>query len=50
MTAIAEHTGELLSMASSALYLRDNIAIADYRSSLKRDVRLLWESKGTLSV
>jgi carbonic anhydrase len=31
----------------SALYLRDNIAIADYRSSLQQDVRLLRESKGT---
>jgi hypothetical protein len=31
----------------SALYLRDNIAIADNRSSLKRDVCLLRESKGT---
>jgi len=31
----------------SALYDRDNIAIADYESSLKRDTRLLRESKGT---
>ena len=31
----------------SALYPRENIAIADYRSSLERDVRLLRESKGT---
>lgn len=31
----------------SALYDRGNIAIADYSSSLKRDVRLIRESKGT---
>ena len=31
----------------SALYPRENISIADYRSSLERDVRLLRESKGT---
>src|SRR5215470_14578417 len=31
----------------SALYGRDNIAIADHRSSLEKDVRLLRESKGT---
>jgi len=31
----------------SALYHRDNIAIADYQSSLQHDVRLLRESKGT---
>jgi len=31
----------------SELYRRDHIAIADYRSSLERDVRLLRESKGT---
>ena len=31
----------------SALYIRENIAITDYRSSLARDVRLLRESKGT---
>jgi carbonic anhydrase len=31
----------------SALYDRGNIAIADYESSLKRDTRLLRESKGT---
>jgi carbonic anhydrase len=31
----------------SALYDRGNIAIADYESSLRRDVRLLRESKGT---
>jgi carbonic anhydrase len=31
----------------SALYDRSNIAIADYESSLKRDTRLLRESKGT---
>jgi carbonic anhydrase len=31
----------------SSLYLRDNIAIPDYRSSLTRDVRLIRESKGT---
>src|SRR5499433_3739470 len=31
----------------SSLYPHDNIAIADYRSSLERDVRLLRESKGT---
>jgi carbonic anhydrase len=31
----------------SALYLRSSIAIEDYRSSLRRDVRLLRESKGT---
>jgi carbonic anhydrase len=31
----------------SALYERENIAIADYESSLKRDTRLFRESKGT---
>jgi carbonic anhydrase len=31
----------------SRLYDRENIAIADYESSLKRDTRLLRESKGT---
>jgi carbonic anhydrase len=31
----------------SALYDRGNIAIADYESSLRRDTRLLRESKGT---
>src|SRR5215475_4076549 len=31
----------------SALYDRHNIAIPDYESSLKRDTRLLRESKGT---
>jgi carbonic anhydrase len=31
----------------SALYDRNNIAIADFDSSLKRDIRLLRESKGT---
>ena len=31
----------------SGLYDRRNIAIADYESSLKRDTRLLRESKGT---
>ena len=31
----------------SALYIRDHIAITDYRSSLERDVLLLRESKGT---
>jgi len=31
----------------SVLYDRDNIAITDYESSLKRDTRLLRESKGT---
>jgi len=31
----------------SALYHRDNIAIADYQSSLQHDVRLLRESKGS---
>src|SRR5262249_23417172 len=31
----------------SALYDRDNVAIADYESSLRRDTRLLRESKGT---
>src|SRR5262245_9205392 len=31
----------------SALYHRENIAIADYESSLRRDTRLLRESKGT---
>lgn len=31
----------------SGLYERCNIAIADYESSLKRDTRLLRESKGT---
>jgi carbonic anhydrase len=31
----------------SALYDRGNIAIEDYESSLKRDIRLLRESKGT---
>ena len=31
----------------SALYDRNNIAIADYESSLKRDTRLVRESKGT---
>lgn len=31
----------------SGLYDRDNIAIADYESSLKRDTRLMRESKGT---
>ena len=31
----------------SALYCRDDIAIADYRSSLEHDVRILRESKGT---
>src|SRR5689334_12306432 len=31
----------------SALYDRDNIAIADHRSALEHDVRLLRESKGT---
>jgi carbonic anhydrase len=31
----------------STLYDRGNIAIADYESSLKRDTRLLRESKGT---
>jgi len=30
----------------SGLYDRDSVAIADYESSLKRDVRLLRESKG----
>ena len=31
----------------SALYDPDNVAIADYESSLKRDIRLVRESKGT---
>src|SRR5215467_4363200 len=31
----------------SSLYNQDNIAIADYETSLKRDTRLLRESKGT---
>jgi carbonic anhydrase len=31
----------------SALYDRDNVAIADYESSLKRDTRLVRKSKGT---
>jgi carbonic anhydrase len=31
----------------SVVYERGNIAIADYESSLKRDTRLLRESKGT---
>jgi len=31
----------------SALYDRGNIAIADYESSLKKDIRLVRESKGT---
>ena len=33
--------------AVSALYDRDNIAIADYESSLKHDVHLFRQSKGT---
>src|SRR5215467_11643674 len=31
----------------SALYDRNNVAIADYESSLRRDTRLVRESKGT---
>jgi len=31
----------------SSLYVRENIAIPDYRSSLTRDVRLIRESPGT---